>query len=74
MVHHRLIEVGGDSHGEDRPQVRRTLHRCLQLSHREVADADHPDVSVAPRLRRCPLDEIVQVTTFLGVEEPERPA
>ena len=59
VVDCRLVEVGGDRHREDRPQVRRPLDGRLELGHGEVADADHPDVAVAPRLRGRPLDEVV---------------
>ena len=46
----------------------------LELGHREVADADHADVAVGPRLRGRPLHEVVQVFALGLVEERERPA
>jgi YebC/PmpR family DNA-binding regulatory protein len=67
----RVVQVGRRRHREDRLQVRWTLDRSLQLGHREVADADHADVAVAPGLRSRPLHEVVHVAAFLRIEEAE---
>ena len=74
MVHRRVVQVGRHGKREDRTQVLGLLDRGLQLGHREVADPQHPDVAVAPGLRRGPLDEVVDVAPFLLVEESERAA
>ena len=72
MVVGALVQVARHGKGKDRFEVRRPLDGRLQLGHREVADADHADVSVAPRLSRDPLHEVMHVLAFLGVEEVER--
>ncbi len=69
-----LVEVGGDGDREDRLQVRRPLDRGLELGHGEVADADHADVAVAPRLGGRPFDEVVHVPPLLPIEEAEHAA
>jgi hypothetical protein len=60
--------------GKDRLEMRRLFDGGFQLRHREVTDAEHADVAVAPRLRRHPLDQVVHVTAFLRIEETERPS
>ena len=57
----RLVEVVVTAADEDRLQVRRPLGGGVDLHRREVGDADHADVAVAPRLGRDPLDEVVGV-------------
>ena len=73
-MHRGLVQVGRDGHREDRLEMRWPLDCGFQLGHGEVADPDHADVAVAPWLGRRPLDEVVHVAAFGGVEEPEAAA
>ncbi len=69
MVCRRLVKVvrTGDRH--DRFQMWRLLDRGLHLGAREIADADHADVAIRPRLGGGPLDQVVHVLAFLAIEE-----
>ena len=51
----RLVEVVGGEQRRDRLEMRRLRHRGGELRHGEVADAEHPDVAVAPGLGRAPI-------------------
>lgn len=66
-----LVQIDGGLKREDGLQVRRLLDGRFELGHRKIADAEHADVAIRPRLSRGPLDQVVHVATFLGVEEPE---
>ncbi len=58
------IEIGRAREREDCAQVRRLLQRRAILLDGEIAHADHADLTVAPRLRRHPFDQVVEVGLF----------
>ena len=74
MVPDRVIEVVGREQRRDRLEMRRLHRRSRELSHREVADAEHADIAVAPRLGGDPFDEVVKILPLLAVEQGPRAA
>src|ERR1700744_6040783 len=67
----RFIEIECSGDGHDGSKVRRPFHGSFHLRSREVADANHADVTVGPGLLRGPLDEAMHVVTLRGVKETE---
>ena len=71
MVRRRFIKVVCASDGHDGFEMWRPFNGSFHLRTSEVADPDHADIAVRPRLLRGPLDQVVHVTTFLPVKETE---
>ena len=69
MVPDRVIDVVGREQGRDRLEMRRLHRRSRELSHREVADAEHANIAVAPGLDCDPFDEVVKILPLLLVEQ-----
>ena len=55
------VAVVGRHHRDDRGEVRRVEERDLDRGEAAVRDPPHPDLAVAPRLRRQPLDGVEAV-------------
>ncbi len=72
--HHVAVRVTHRQDREDRLQVRRALRGGEDLGDREVGDAVHADLAVAPRLERRPLDELVAVALLSRAEVVPRAA
>jgi hypothetical protein len=54
--------------------MRRSFNGSLHLRSGEIADANHADVAIRPRLSRGPLNEVVHIAAFLPVKKPKGPA
>src|SRR5450755_4145720 len=67
----RFIEIVGAGDRHDGFEMRRPFDGSFHLRTSEVADSNHADITVRPRLLRRPLDKIVHVTTFLPIKETE---
>ena len=73
VVPDRVVEVVGRQQRRDRLEMRRLRRRRRELSHGEVADAEHADIAVAPGLGRDPFDEVVKILPLLPVEQGPAP-
>ncbi len=69
MVPDRVVEIVGCEQRRDRFEMRRLHRRCGELSHREVADAEHADISVTPGLSGDPFDDVEKILSLLAIEE-----
>src|SRR5580698_7581153 len=74
MMRCRFIEVICTSDGHDGFEMRRPFNGSLHLCTGEIANPNHADIAVRPRLLRGPLDKVVHVATFLSIKEAEGPA
>src|SRR6202163_2290823 len=66
VVGHLAIAVAYPFPGVDGSEVGWMLGRRPPLDDREVRDARHADLTVAPRLGAGPLDQVVDVHRLLG--------
>ena len=66
MAAHFPIEIGRAFPRTHRRQMRRLKGRDLVLVHGVVGDAGEPDLPIAPRLGRRPLDAMIEVESLPG--------
>src|SRR5579863_2787918 len=74
MMRRRLIQVESTGDGHDGFEMRRSFNSSFHLRSGEITNANHANIAVRPGLLRRPLDEVIHVTTFLSIKEPEGPS